>query len=60
MANQGYAQLIEDCEENESKLSGWECTFLDSLKGYIHRDDCLTDRQIEALERIWERVTRVR
>lgn len=54
MASQGYEQLIEDCEENQSKLTDWECTFLDSLKGYIHRDDYLTDTQIVALEKIWE------
>ena len=59
MASQGYEQLIEDCEENQSKLTDWECTFLDLLKGYIHRDDYLTDKQIVALEKIWERVTRV-
>ncbi len=59
MASQGYEQLIEDCEENKSKLTDGECALLESLKGYIRRDDRLTHRQVVTLESIWERVTRV-
>ncbi len=58
MASQGYEQLLDECEEHDSRLSDWEREFLDSLRGYVHRDDYLTGSQIATLEQIWERVTR--
>ena len=35
-----YLQLIEDCEQRESRLTEWDATFLDSIKrqlGAMHQ-----------------------
>lgn len=58
MASQGFEQLLDDCEEHDSKLSDWERDFLDSIRGYICRSDYMTSSQIATLEQIWERATR--
>jgi hypothetical protein len=42
-----YIQLIEDCEQRESKLTDWENTFIDSLKTSIERGLRPTPKQIE-------------
>ncbi len=52
-----YLQLIEDCEQRESRLTEWEATFIDSLKDQIARGKAPTPKQIEALDAVWERAT---
>lgn len=52
-----YAQMIEDCQKRESKLSEWEANFIDSLAKQIGDGKALTDKQMAALERTWDRVT---
>jgi len=52
-----HEQLIEDCEERESKLSDWEREFIDSISRQLAAGRSLTDKQVEKLEAIWERVT---
>ena len=49
--------LIEDCEKRESKLSDWDRLFLDSIRAQLEKDKPHTERQIAALEGIWERIT---
>lgn len=51
------AQLIEDCENREDKLSDWERGFIDSIGRQMADGRALTDKQVERLEEIWERVT---
>ena len=51
------AQLIEDCENREEKLSDWERGFIDSIGRQLASGVLLTDKQVEKLETIWERVT---
>jgi hypothetical protein len=51
------AQLIEDCENREEKLSDWERGFIDSVGKQLAEGRSLTDKQVERLEEIWERVT---
>jgi len=51
--NELHAQMINDCEKRESRLSEWEQGFIDS----ISRRDSLTSKQIDALERVWEKAT---
>lgn len=58
MASQGYVQLIEECEEHSSKLTDWECNFIDSLGGYLRYGGFIDNWKAERLEEIWERVTR--
>ena len=52
-----YAQLIEDCEKRESRLSEWDREFIDSIKKRLADGNPLTPKQIEKLDEIWERAT---
>ena len=49
--------MIEDCERRCSQLSDWEAGFIDSIAQQIGRGKGLTEKQVEKLETIWERVT---
>lgn len=51
------AQMIEDCENRESKLSEWEQRFISSISRQLERGRGLSVKQVETLETIWERVT---
>ena len=50
-------QLIEDCENRESRLTDWERSFLDSIKRQIENGRSLSVKQSDMLNTIWERVT---
>ncbi|MBI5255387.1 MAG: hypothetical protein HY855_02730 [Burkholderiales bacterium] len=50
-------QLIEDCEARESKLSDWERTFIDSIRRQRAQGRDLSAKQLDVLNRTWERVT---
>jgi len=52
-----YAQLIEDCEKRESRLSEWDREFIDSIKKRLADGKPLTPKQVEKLDEIWERAT---
>lgn len=52
-----HLTLITDCENRESKLSDWERGFIDSVRSQIEKGRALTDKQVQNLESIWERVT---
>lgn len=53
-----YYDLIEDCENRESKLTEWEADFIQSIKERLDSGKFLTPKQIEILDNIWGRVTR--
>jgi hypothetical protein len=50
-------QMIEDCENRETKMSEWEQQFIDSISIQVGRGNALTGKQVQTLERIWNRVT---
>lgn len=50
-------QLIEDCIARESRLSDWEKSFIDSIGNQLAAGRSLSAKQLEALEKIWEKVT---
>lgn len=50
-------QLIEDCENRESRLTDWERGFIDSIRQQIAAGRRLTNKQRERLDEVWERVT---
>ena len=57
MSSQDEAvQMIDDCENRSEKMTDWECQFIDSLSHQI-ASRALSQKQIETLSRIWERVT---
>lgn len=45
--------MIDDCFRRESKLSEWEQGFMQSLD----EQEFVTEKQIEKLDAIWERIT---
>ena len=53
-----YFDMIGDCQYRESLLSEWETHFLDSIEDQLESGRMLTNKQIEKLEDIWERVTK--
>jgi hypothetical protein len=52
-----YLQMIDDCEDRESRLTEWERGFVDSIRAQIERGKLLTPKQIETVDEIWERAT---
>ncbi|AEJ01217.1 hypothetical protein Nit79A3_1385 [Nitrosomonas sp. Is79A3] len=52
-----HLKMVEECEFNESLLNDWECDFIDSIRNQIDEGRNLSERQIEKLEDIWEKVT---
>jgi hypothetical protein len=53
-----YLTLLDDCEKREERLSDWERGFVDSLRHQIEEGKRPTVKQIDALDRVWENVTR--
>lgn len=51
------AQLIEDCETREARLSDWEAQFIDSIKRQLEAGRDLSDKQSDLLDSIWTKVT---
>ena len=52
-----YVTLLDDCEQREERLSDWERGFVDSLRRQIEQGRRPTPKQLEALDRAWERAT---
>jgi SMC interacting uncharacterized protein involved in chromosome segregation len=52
-----YERMLSDCEKRESRMTEWEQSFIDSLSVQIGRGRIPSAKQIETLERIWEKVT---
>jgi len=52
-----YEQMIEDCENRDSRLSPWAREFLESIKARIKRGDPLTVNQVDKLNEVWEKAT---
>ena len=49
--------LIEDCLKRDSRLSAWEADFLDSIKDQLIDRGNLSEKQLDTLNTIWEKVT---
>lgn len=52
-----YLIMIHDCELRESRLTNWECQFLDSLRHQIERDFRPTEKQLNMLDKLWRQAT---
>lgn len=52
-----YQRMLDDCEKRESRMTEWEQSFVDSLSTQLGRGRIPTAKQIETLDRIWEKVT---
>jgi len=53
-----YSTLLGDCEERSERLSDWECSFIDSLSQQIAAGKHPSPKQVEILDRIWEKATK--
>ena len=49
--------MIDDCMKRESKLSSWELSFIQSISDRYDSKGCLSEKQLETLDKIWERIT---
>jgi hypothetical protein len=52
-----HQQMVQDCENRESKLTDFERSFIDSISRHLAAGRTLSIKQIQVLERAWERVT---
>ena len=52
-----YLTLVDDCEKRESRLTEWEASFVASIRSKLEQEFPLSQKQIETLDKIWERVT---
>lgn len=57
MATDEHIEMITDCEARESRLTEWECKFIDSIRDQIESGQKLTSPQAKKLNRIWEDAT---
>lgn len=51
------AQMIEDCEARDSKMSEWEQGFISNIARQLQQGRDLTPKQVSRLETIWNKVT---
>lgn len=52
-----YLTLLDDCEAREERLTDWERGFVDSLRRQIEEGRRPSVKQIDALDKAWERAT---
>lgn len=57
MSMEDIPEMLQDCENRESKLSAWEQSFLQSLSEQYTKKGSLSEKQYDILEKIWNRVT---
>lgn len=49
--------MLTDCELRENRLTEWERGFVDSLRHQIEAGRQPSQKQIDALDNVWERAT---
>lgn len=52
-----YFDMLDDCDSRESKLSEWESDFIESFRSQLEDGKIPTNKQIDKLSDIWDRVT---
>jgi hypothetical protein len=53
-----YLRLLEDCTSRSEALNEWECGFVESLTRQIEAGRQPSPKQIDVLDRLWEKATR--
>lgn len=51
--------MVNDCEARESRLSEWECSFIDSVRQQLLSGRRLSAKQVDKLNSIWEQATEI-
>jgi hypothetical protein len=54
---QEWQEMIVDCEDRESLLSEWETNFIESIDEQLAERGSLSSKQVEILEKIWNKIT---
>lgn len=52
-----YREMIDDCQNRVDRMTQWESEFMDSIEEQLHDTKSLSSRQINVLNRVWEKVT---
>lgn len=52
-----HEQMVEDCEQRESRLTDWDRNFVDSIGKQLREGKSLTKKQAETLDEVWNRAT---
>lgn len=54
-----FIQMIDDCEDRESRLTEWELNFMSDMREKLEVENPkpLSSKQQNCLEDIWERAT---
>lgn len=52
-----HEQMIADCEKRESRLDDFERNFIDSIGRQLAEGRALSPKQVDTLERTWEKAT---
>lgn len=53
-----YLSLISDCETRDKRLTDWEKEFVASLRRQVEAGKVPTPKQVDTLDRVWEKVTK--
>lgn len=51
------AQMVEDCEARESRLTDWERNFVDDIGKQLANGRDLTKKQADRLDEVWTKAT---
>lgn len=49
--------MIKDCLARQCKLNDWEHSFIESINDQLNKSDYLSEKQLENLDKIWEKIT---
>jgi hypothetical protein len=52
-----YREMIDDCQSRADRMSEWESGFMDSIEEQLHDTKSLSPKQVDILNRVWEKVT---
>jgi hypothetical protein len=52
-----YVEMLDDCESRDDNMNDWESGFCESIRAQLDNGRSLSSRQIEMLEKIWDRLT---
>lgn len=53
-----YLSLISDCETRDKQLTDWEREFCASLRKQIEAGKIPSPKQVDTLDRLWEKATK--
>lgn len=55
---QEYLSLISDCETRDKRMTDWEKEFIASLRRQLEEGRRPSPKQVDVLDRVWEKVTK--